>query len=145
MPGALAGSLTLDLDESPSIAGVRRWVADALVGLPEDDVDDCLLVVTELVANAHDHGLAPRGLRLTWSSGPCVLRVEVDDSSPEQPVLGRSRISETRGRGLVIVDRLSVAWGVVGHAHHKTVWAEMACTAVEHSGHAGAGVPVATR
>ncbi|MER5262261.1 ATP-binding protein [Actinosynnema sp. NPDC002837] len=107
---------------------VRRWTAQVLADLTGEDLDDCLLVVTELVSNGHDHGLPPRSLRLSRSLEPCVIRIEVDDASPEHPVLGRSRIGELRGRGVMIVDRLAKDWGVVAHADHKTVWAELTCT-----------------
>ncbi|MCE6995513.1 ATP-binding protein [Saccharothrix sp. S26] len=106
---------------------VRRWTAEALTDLTDDELDDCLLVVTELVSNAYDHGLPPCRLRLFRSLDPCFVRIEVDDASPDRPVLGHSRISDLRGRGIMIVDRLCKDWGVTSHADHKTVWAELTC------------------
>lgn len=51
----------------------------------------------------------------------------VDDSSPKRPILGHSTIGQTRGRGLLIVDRLSTDWGVIPNVVGKTVWAELPC------------------
>lgn len=122
-------SSVLDLDERyRPLALVRRWVGDVLSGLTEDDLDDCVLVVNELVSNAFDHGSGPRRVRLRRFPERCVVRVEVDDASPDQLVVGRSRVADERGRGLVIVDRLSKAWAVDLRVDGKTVWAEMACS-----------------
>jgi len=126
--------LTLPLAEGvPSLGSVRRWAGDALADLGEDDLDDCMLVVTELVSNAYDHGSAPRRVRLLRPAGPCSVRIEVDDASPEQPVMGRSRLGVNRGRGMIIVDRLSRRWGVDRCPDGKTVWAQLACTPPDHA------------
>ncbi|ANZ41655.1 hypothetical protein BBK82_42615 [Lentzea guizhouensis] len=111
---------------SPALPAMRRWIGEVFGDLSEDSVDDVRLVVTELVSNAYDHGLHPRLLRLR-RLGAGLLRVEVDDASPDKPVLGRSRIDDTRGRGLVIVDKIAEAWGVTWQATGKTVWAELRC------------------
>jgi anti-sigma regulatory factor (Ser/Thr protein kinase) len=122
-------AFTLDLDaRSTRLGEVRRWVEEVLADLGDDDRDDCVLVVNELVSNAFDHAASPRGLRLRWSSEPCVVRVEVDDASPDELVLGRSRLSGGRGRGLIIVERLSKDWGVDARVEGKTVWAEISCS-----------------
>ena len=122
-------SFALDLDGASSQLGVvRRWVGEVLADLGDDDLDDCVLVVNELVSNAFDHADGPRRVRLRWSPGPCVVRVEVDDASPDKLVLGRSRLGGNRGRGLVLVERLSADWGVDARVVGKTVWAEMSCS-----------------
>jgi anti-sigma regulatory factor (Ser/Thr protein kinase) len=123
-PDALTRELT---DQAPTLAAVRRWVADALADLADDARDDCLLVVNELVSNAYDHGSGPRGIRLRRTARPCVVRFEVDDARPDRPVLGRSRLGVDRGRGLVIVHNLALDWGVSPRLDGKTVWAELAC------------------
>lgn len=124
------GDLVLDLGERiPAMVMVRRWAADALADLSDEVLGDVLLVVTELVTNAYDHGVFAREVRLLRIPEPCSVRIEVDDSSPEQPVLGHSRIDRHRGRGLVIVDRLSQKWGVIPNIVGKTVWAEVSCGA----------------
>ncbi|WP_157529019.1 ATP-binding protein [Nocardia sp. NRRL S-836] len=93
----------------------------------DDELDDILLIVTELVSNAIDHGTSPYVLRLFQSGAPCHVRVEVDDTSTDLPVLGTSRLRGDRGRGMVIVNQLCKDWGVMPGPEGKTVWAEITC------------------
>jgi anti-sigma regulatory factor (Ser/Thr protein kinase) len=131
-------SFALDLDAPlPQLGLVRRWVGEVLAGLDEDDLDDCVLVVNELVSNAFDHADGPRHVQLRWSPGPGAVRVEVDDGSPDGLVLGRSRLGGNRGRGLIIVERLSKNWGVDVREVGKTVWAELSCSAATTSRNGG--------
>ncbi|PSL51556.1 anti-sigma regulatory factor (Ser/Thr protein kinase) [Saccharothrix carnea] len=128
-------ALTMDLaDEVPPLTRVRGWARRVLSDLTDDEVDDCLLVVTELVANAYDHGEAPRRVRLDLSSRPCSVRVEVDDATHGEVVVGTSRLGEHRGRGMVLVAYLSAAWSVEFHERGKTVWAEVSCSAPPSAG-----------
>lgn len=120
--------LAQDLDDpTPSIGSVRHWARDVLNDLATDVLEDVVLVINELVSNAFDHGTAPRQLRLHRSGDPRFVRVEVDDASSAAPVLGRSRLNDDRGRGLIIVDNLAKDWGVVQRADGKTIWAEIDC------------------
>ncbi|GGP76826.1 ATP-binding protein [Saccharothrix coeruleofusca] len=122
------GPLAFELGEGvPPLVQVRRWAGAALADLTDDELGDCLLVVTELVANAYDHGSGPRRVRLERSPAPCSVRVEVEDTGGGEVVLGQPGATSHRGRGLVIVDNLSRAWGVRRHARGKTVWAEIPC------------------
>ncbi|WP_433261137.1 ATP-binding protein [Actinosynnema sp. CS-041913] len=122
-------ALMLPLPDTVRLASVRSWTAAALTGWTEDEREDCLLVMNELVSNAYDHGSGPRRLRLSCASPPGLVRIEVDDTSSEAPTPRRSRISTTRGRGLVIVQQLSQQWGVIFHDFHKTVWAQISTRA----------------
>ena len=118
--------VALELHETtPPLAALRHLVSEVFADLAEDSVEDLHLVVTELVSNAYDHGTHPRQVRIRRLHGPDLLRVEVDDGSPDQPVLGKSRINDTRGRGLIIVDKIAKDWGVSRHAAGKTVWADL--------------------
>jgi hypothetical protein len=66
-----------------------------------------------------------RLVRLRRGPGPGLVRVEVEDGSPSRlPVLGRVD-TPAHGRGLVMVNRLSVNWGHQPRGDHKTVWAEV--------------------
>lgn len=114
-------------EPAPLLATVRRWAGEFLAELAEDDLGDVLLVMTELVSNAYDHGRPARRIRLLRVQEPPEVRIEVEDTSLELPVLGRSRINDDRGRGLIIVDNLATSWGVVRHAGGKTVWASVTC------------------
>jgi two-component sensor histidine kinase len=105
----------------PPLAQVRALVATLTADLPAELGEDLLLVVTELVANAYEHGTAPRTLRLERNDARVV--VEVDDGTSSPPVLGRSRLGANRGRGLTIVAGVAERWGVRALLAGKTVWA----------------------
>lgn len=125
--GAQTDGSELDLVNRPDVRTVRAWTAAALPHIGDELLDDLLLVVTELVANAYDHTAAAVTLRLLARSGH--VRIEVSDTSPEPPVPGCSRIASTRGRGLVLIAALSTSWGHITDVAGKTVWAEFASDA----------------
>jgi anti-sigma regulatory factor (Ser/Thr protein kinase) len=108
-----------------------------LWGVPCDsELSQCVaMVVGELGANAVTHGKVPGrdfGLRLAF--GPHTIRIEVTDARTERrpPLLGSGAPlpsdAET-GRGLLLVQALSRAWGVTPRVVGKTVWAEVAVAA----------------
>lgn len=118
-------ALVLELaGEVPDLAEVRRWTGEVLADLTEDEITDAKLVVTELVTNAYEHGQHPLHVRLRRTRD--LIRVEVTDLSPQVPVVGRSSVRVTRGRGMVLVGQLCRQWGAVRHAVGKTVWAVLA-------------------
>ncbi|MCO1574563.1 ATP-binding protein [Crossiella sp. SN42] len=124
---------THDLEAVPN-RDIRRLVRGLLAGHNGLIVDDAVLVADELVSNAHRHGDAPRTCRIALVNQGRRLRIEVADTSPNLP---RIRTPDRfGGRGLVLVDRLASAWGVLPHAHHKIVWAELALDRAGSSGHA---------
>jgi anti-sigma regulatory factor (Ser/Thr protein kinase) len=108
----------------PDLADLRSWAATLLADLSEDLRLDVLLVCTELASNAYEHADGPRTVRIERRGE--VIRIEVDDATPaDLPQLGQSRISDSRGRGLVLVAQLSRCWGTREAADGKTVWAEI--------------------
>ncbi|MDU0288881.1 ATP-binding protein [Saccharothrix longispora] len=130
-----ARTLAFDLaDGVPPLVAVRRWAGEALSDLGDDDVTDCVLVVTELVTNAYDHGAAPRRVALHRDQDPCRIRVEVHDGSRGRVRVGRSRLGGHRGRGMVIVSQIAAEWGVRQQGAGKTVWAEIVCQATDRTG-----------
>ena len=113
----------LDLAGRPDVCAVRGWTADAVPQIGEEQREDLLLVVTELVSNAYDHGQRPVSLRVAVL--PVRVRLEVTDTSTDPPVLGRSSISDTRGRGMLLIAALAVDWGYTTNPAGKVVWAEL--------------------
>ena len=122
-------SSTMNLRETQpeTVVAVRRWASAELTGLPDELLGDILLVVTELVSNAYDHGGGPSQVRLTHSRAPWSVEVAVEDGNTLRPMMGRSRFGAEsfRGNGLVLVNELTTTWGVTSHPETggKTVWA----------------------
>jgi len=115
---------TVSLSAEPgSAARARDFVCAHLLvhGLPML-VDDVRLVASELTTNAMQHARTPFSLTL-MRNGHSVL-LSVQDGSSGLPRLTAAEVSEPRGRGLAIVDRLSAGWGVdVAADRSKAVWA----------------------
>jgi DNA-binding response OmpR family regulator len=118
---------TYTLPHSPlSVHRAREAVRAALTqwGQPEL-VSDGLVVVSELVTNAVVHAASRCELRL--SNHRRSVRVAVVDSGPGTPEPLPPSTARVGGRGLQIVDSMSIAWGVDGLADgRKLVWAELA-------------------
>jgi anti-sigma regulatory factor (Ser/Thr protein kinase) len=112
------------LDRGPApLSALRRWIASTLSDLNAEHLTDLTLVCSELVSNAYEHGRHPR--RIALRRRPRTVYVEVDDGGQELPTMHAPGSQELRGRGLVLVDRLSRAWGTRLRERGKTVWAEM--------------------
>jgi serine phosphatase RsbU (regulator of sigma subunit)/anti-sigma regulatory factor (Ser/Thr protein kinase) len=100
---------------------LRAW------GLPEEMVDDAVLLVSELVANGVQHAGTELEVyvRLAAGTSPWV-EVQVTDQHPARAlpaaaVSPRNADSE-RGRGLLLPSALASEWGVTYAAAAKTVW-----------------------
>lgn len=121
-------SVAFELGDSvPPMRRARRWITENAPDLDRAKLLDLLLVADALLTNAFEHARAPRRLRLSRPSGGRVVRVEVEDASPQLlPVLGRLCGGGLRNHGLLIVNRLASRWGVEPHARYKTVWGEVA-------------------
>ncbi|MET9444611.1 SpoIIE family protein phosphatase [Streptomyces sp. NPDC006610] len=106
---------------------LRAW------SVPEDETDAALLVVSELVTNALVHTGGQIRLDLTLVGER--LRVAVADSSPRTPVKPTNIGWEaTGGRGLLLVEAVSAAWGAVPVSGGKQVWSEI-CWGGDDPGH----------
>lgn len=112
-----------------SVAGARRLTRSRLAEwrLSGDAHDAAILIVSELVTNAVVHTMSTRvvcELRCDEDR----LRISVQDQG-RQP--GGPRLSLTadgeHGRGLLLVDSMSTAWGSVdaGNSSGRIVWAEL--------------------
>ncbi|WP_165986909.1 ATP-binding protein [Streptomyces sp. YIM 98790] len=88
-------------------------------------VDTAMLVVSELVGNSAQHTPC-RLLRVTVSRpGPNRVKVAVTDKSRTVPDMASPADDAEEGRGLFLVDVLSVRWGYDRHRWGKTVWSEL--------------------
>ncbi|AQS66068.1 PAS sensor protein [Streptomyces pactum] len=97
---------------------LRSW------GVPDDDIDGVLLIVSELVTNALVHTDGKVRLDLTLISGR--LRLAVADASPRTPAKPTSIGWEaTGGRGILLVEAMSAAWGTLPVSGGKQVWSEV--------------------
>ncbi|MFJ3980857.1 SpoIIE family protein phosphatase [Streptomyces fungicidicus] len=95
---------------------LRSWGVTA-------DIDAALLVVSELVTNALVHTEGQVRLDITLVNDR--LRLAVADASPRTPAKPTSIGWEaTGGRGILLVEAVSAAWGTLPVSGGKQVWAE---------------------
>jgi len=108
-----------------SVGLARRFVRSTLEEWDAEQlVDDALVVVSELAANAITHAYCSCELRLSLSSS--ILRVEVADSGLGAPEPQPRSSTREHGRGLHLVAALSTAWGMEAvDGGGKLVWAEL--------------------
>jgi anti-sigma regulatory factor (Ser/Thr protein kinase) len=117
-------SLSLDGRAPDRPRAARRWVVNRCAELHLDmEGTDLPLLVSELVTNACVHGAEPIVVHLDVANGR--VRVEVEDGSSVMPKKQRSDGGRTVGRGLLIVEALSRAWGAERTRAGKVVWAEV--------------------
>jgi anti-sigma regulatory factor (Ser/Thr protein kinase) len=114
--------------EAPS--AVRAALRKRGAHLPQELHDDLLLLLTEVVTNAVRHSGARRGdpIGIDMREHSDFVRVEVTDPGhgfkpPETLV---PDLTKTGGLGLVLVDRMSRAWGTRRTADGSLVWFEVA-------------------
>ncbi len=122
-------SMDLRHATAPALVEIRRWASRALSHVGDEHLGDVLLVATELVTNAYDHGRGPAEVRMSCTERPCRVRIEVDDHCPEHPAIADPAVDTPGGRGMQIVAKLAASWGVRDHpgGGGKTVWAEVSC------------------
>ena len=114
--------------ELRSATEARRFVEDELrpAGVGEDTLCHAQLLVTELVTNAARH--AQSAVELTIAGEHGRVRIEAHDDSRAIPI-AQSVDTETRHRGLQLIEDLSEGWGVELRGDGgKIVWCELAST-----------------
>ncbi|MFB4275504.1 MULTISPECIES: ATP-binding protein [unclassified Nonomuraea] len=99
-------------------AELTRW------GLTSS-VDDCLLIVSELITNVVRHGGSAYALRLEDRDGR--LYGEVFDPGGGVPRRRSPDADAISGRGLQIVAAIADDWGVAAADGGKVVWFSVAC------------------
>jgi anti-sigma regulatory factor (Ser/Thr protein kinase) len=115
---------TGDLQLAPVPSSVRigrRFAARALTDweVPPEQIEDAVLIVSELVTNAIVHGSPPVRLRLRRTAA--AVTIEVEDGGGERPRRRWAGTEAHGGRGLAIVATLSGAWAVQPHGGGKCV------------------------
>ena len=121
----IIGAITVDRAPSAVAAG-RRYVR----GLMEHegvDEGNAVLVVSELLTNAVDHGAGCRmGLLVAEADERIRIEVSDDGGTGRQPaVRGDVGPDSERGRGLFLVAAVAEEWGVQVRPDGTTVWAEL--------------------
>jgi anti-sigma regulatory factor (Ser/Thr protein kinase) len=126
-------SSVLMLPYTASSVGVarRRLIGDLTeAGVYEATACDAGLVLSELISNALRHATPLPGslVRVSWMlSDDCVEVAVSDGGGPTVPMINRPAANALGGRGLGIVDRLSLRWGVYARQDgaETTVWAAL--------------------
>ena len=133
----VATSSALLLPFTPSSVGVarRRLIRDLTeAGAYEGTACDAGLVISELISNALRHAspLPGSAVKVSWTLLQESVEVAVSDGGgPTAPAVNEPTNWSVGGRGLGIVSRLSLRWGVRcsedgdGEAPETTVWAEL--------------------
>lgn len=118
--------LTLPRDTA-SASVARAWVATMCTRWGcERELDQIMLVVSELVTNAVLH--ARSGCTLRLSRRGDAVRVDVVDGGEGSPDPYQPDENAEHGRGLYLISAMSSAWGVEPiTSGGKSVWAELAC------------------
>lgn len=120
--GTLARRMLPDDERAAALA--RMFVAETLREHGADEiVDRAVLLTSELVTNALRHGAPTVTIDvLTATDG---FRISVTDEHPGMPKPRVASHGDERGRGLLLVERLSRRWGVDAHPPGKAVWFEL--------------------
>jgi anti-sigma regulatory factor (Ser/Thr protein kinase) len=116
-------------------AGSLRHSARAALApwLTSDDLDDAMVVISELVQNVTQHTAGGGELVLTVEPGAVVI--EVRDHSPVLPKVQPPDAHRLGGRGLLLVSGVARAWGALPTPPQgKVVWARLATTAEAWTG-----------
>ncbi|MFJ8301119.1 ATP-binding protein [Streptomyces sp. NPDC094447] len=94
------------------VSGIRRSAAAFLrtSGVPDQTADDVVLLVSELVTNAVNHGRGEVTLRALAANDR--VAVTVSTESKERAVVREAGLDDESGRGMFLVGALADTWGI---------------------------------
>jgi anti-sigma regulatory factor (Ser/Thr protein kinase) len=115
--------IRVPLPRAPDCGAVARRFVGKHLGprLSTQHLTDAKLVASELANNAYVHGRGRIELRLRIVGGHA--RIEVVDEGHGAAVVINDNADLIGGRGLRIVDQVSLAWGAYEGTTH--VWADL--------------------
>lgn len=128
-PSRAAAPIQLALPFSPESAGIARREMDSwltTLSAPVDVLDDCRLVVSELVGNSvrHAQPLADGTMEIAWHRNADGLDIAVTDGGAVTlPRRVEAGLSDLAGRGLAIVEALASKWWIETTQSRTTVHA----------------------
>ncbi|WP_149180493.1 ATP-binding protein [Streptomyces sp. TRM49041] len=109
-------------EPEPVCVGRARRITTAFLGLWHVSgplADNIVLVVSELVSNAVEHGAGDVVLRVRYPDDE--IRIEVTDGNPAPATRRYAGDDDVSGRGLLLVTVLARKWGVINDG--RTTWA----------------------
>ncbi|WP_134653710.1 ATP-binding protein [Streptomyces sp. H23] len=107
------GAMTLH-PEPESVSRARRWFRKFIAPYnPACSIDDCTLMISELVTNAICYGQSddPWLVRVEWYREGTSLRVDVHNPGiPANVQMRHPEANDAHGRGLLLVDSIADSW-----------------------------------
>ena len=104
-----------------SVPAARRFAKSVLRDVSPNTLEAVELMVSELATNCIRH--TDSGFDLTVIRNGQDIRVEATDHAGGTPTMRSPEPTDPSGRGLKIIDMLSVRWGVQSEPFvGKTVW-----------------------
>jgi two-component sensor histidine kinase len=89
--------------------------------LDRETAETLMLLVTELVTNAVEHGGGSQ-FELGVAVRPGEVFVALADASPGEPAIRHADTGDESGRGMFLVSVLAKDWGIEHHRSGKEVW-----------------------
>lgn len=110
----------------PRVVGAARALLRSVLALWDcDDPDDAgELLTSEVVSNAVRHAAGVLAMLFELSPHQGMVRVSVEDQTPDLPVLQAHSTESSSGRGLLLVEALATRWGSHPTERGKVVWFE---------------------
>jgi anti-sigma regulatory factor (Ser/Thr protein kinase) len=119
--------LTVAQAEPERIAVARQHLRDLLHDWPDEEQRDAaVLLLSEVLTNVlvHTDANALLVAEVSGNPGERHIRVEVTDSGDDLPHKRRPGEMASSGRGLMLIELLSDAWGVAPRGEGKSIWFE---------------------